>query len=158
MTCWDPSHTLYCNRETIRSSWSSSSSTTRTSSHRNQNETPTRAARPGTSLSHKHRLLFCCPLPLPHILTTFPFYASPRPRQWHHLSSGSYSTGRCASTLDKARHDHSYVRRDPRGSRRLSHPPSPPIRVWGLSCTPPPTHRTLFYTFVSTHAPCTPAS
>jgi hypothetical protein len=111
----------------------------------------TRAARPGTSLSHKHSSVVVSSLPLPHILTTSPFYASPRPRQWHHLSPGSYSTGRCSPTLDKARDDHSYVRRDPRGSCRLSHPSSPPIRVWGLSCTPPPTHRTLFYTLVSTH-------
>lgn len=63
-----------------------------------------------------------------------PINASPCRHQWHHLSTGSYSPGRCSPTINEARHDHSYVRRNPRGPRRLSRSSPPPVRVWRHSC------------------------
>ena len=81
----------------------------------------------------------------PPILTTFPFYAAPRCRQWHHRATRSYSPGGYSAALDEACHDHSYVRRNPRGPRRLSRASPPPIRVWGYSCTHAPAHHPLIY-------------
>lgn len=120
-----------------------------------------RSARPGPSLSPSPQqaqlvLLSSCLIPspllsrppsIPPILTIFPFYAASRRHQWHHLAPRSYSPGGYSPTLDEESHDHSYVRRDPRGPRRLSRASPPTIRVWGHSCTHAHAHRALIDIF-----------
>ena len=79
-----------------------------------------------------HNSLVCLSL-FPVLLlpsSRYPINASPRRHQWHNRSPGSYSTGRCSPTVNEARHDHSYVRRNPRGPRSLSCSSPSSIRVW----------------------------